>query len=185
LNGVGDVSVAPSYSFASWTPGKSNSSAVSDGAIVHLGDYTIKILHSESSAAGRGKTYLVQLFGKNIAETNSSGCMLDVGPLANVGCLKALNGVGSNASVAQALIGANAPLGKVIAAAATGGSGSVKLDTAVKGSELGRAPVAGNLLARTGTSALLMIAVGMLLIAAGMVARFGGRPEVLPATVRP
>jgi hypothetical protein len=185
LNGVGDVSVAPSFAFASWTPGKSNSSSVSDGAVIHLGDYTIRVLHSESAASGHGKTYLVQLFGKTIGDTSASGCLLDVGPLANVGCLEAINGLGSNASVAQALIGSNAPLGKVIAAAATGGSGTVKLDTAVKGAELTRAPAARNLLARTGTSALLMIAVGMLLIAAGMVARFGGQPEALPATVRP
>ncbi|MEY2419783.1 MAG: hypothetical protein QOG90_2463 [Actinomycetota bacterium] len=181
LNGVGDVAVAPSFSFASWTPGKSNSSAVSDGAVLHLGDYTIKVLHSESSASGYGKTYLVQLFGHEIGTTNASGCMLDIGPLANLGCLKALNGVGSNATVAQALIGSKAPFGKVIAAAATGGAGQAGLSSAVKGTELTRAP-SNSLLARTGTSALLMIALGMLLIAGGMVARFGGREvAVLPA----
>jgi len=184
LNGVGDLAVAPSFSFASWTPGKSNSSSVSDGAVLHLGDQTIKILHSESSATGYGKTYLVQLFGNNIGVTNAKGCMLDLGPLANVGCLSALNGVGSNASVAQALIG-KAPFGKVIAAAATGGSGHAVLDSAVKGTELTRAP-SGNLLARTGTSALLMAAIGMLLIAAGMVTRFGSREvALLPSTPRP
>ena len=178
LNGVGDIAVAPSYSFASWTPGKSNSSAVSDGAVIHFGQYTIKVLHSESSASGFGKTYLVQLFGKNIALTDSKGCLLDVGPVATVGCLQAIKGVGSDAEVAQALIGSNAPFGKVIAAAATGGAGST-LNSSVKGAELSRTPT-GNLLARTGTSALLMIAVGMLLVAAGMVARFGSRPEALP-----
>jgi len=187
LNGVGDVSVAPAFSFASWTPGKSNASSVSDGAVIHLGEFTIKVLHSESAASGHGKTYLVQLFGNNIGTKGANGCMLNVGPLATVGCLKALNGVGSNASVAQALIGANAPLGKVIASAATGGAGTATLST-VKGTELTRAPstAAGSLLARTGTSALLMIAVGMLLIATGLVARFGGRqPAVVFATPRP
>jgi hypothetical protein len=179
LNGVGDIAVAPSYSFASWTPAKSNSSAVSDGAVIHFGKYTIKVLHSESSASGFGKTYLVQLFGKNIALTDSKGCLLDVGPLATVGCLQAIKGVGSDAEVAQALIGSNAPFGKVVAAAATGGAGST-LTSNVKGAELSRTPTGSSLLARTGTSALLMIAVGMLLVAAGMVARFGSRPEALP-----
>jgi hypothetical protein len=181
LNGVGDVAVAPSFSFASWSPGKSNSSAVSDGAVLHFGDYTIRVLHSESSSTGHGKTYLVQLFGNDIGTTNANGCMLDIGPLASVGCLKALNGVGSDAEVAQALIGSNAPFGKIVAAAATGGASQAGLASAVKGAELTRAPSA-NLLARTGTSALLMIAIGMLLIAGGMVARFGGRDlAVLPA----
>ena len=187
LNGVGDVSVAPSFSFASWTPGRSNSSSVSDGAVIHLGDFTIKVLHSESTAAGHGKTYLVQLFGNNIGAKSANGCMLNVGPLATVGCLQALNGVGSDASVAQALIGANAPLGKVIAAAATGGQG-VSLDTAVKGAELTRAPSvrSTHVFARTGFSALLMIALGMLLVATGLVARFGGRqPALHPLNVRP
>jgi len=182
LNGVGDVAVAPSFSFADWTPGRSNSSAVSDGAILHFGDYTIKVLHSESSASGQGKTYLVQLFGQNIGVTNAKGCMLDLGPLANVGCLKALSGVGSDATVAQALIGSNAPFGKVIAAAATGGADTAQLSSAVKGAELSRAP-SGSLLARTGTSALLMIAVGMLLVAAGMTARFSTRIPLTATSV--
>jgi hypothetical protein len=178
-NNAAGLAVAPSYSFASWTPSKSTSSAVSDGAVLHFGQYQIKVLHSESSASGFGKTYLVQLFGKNIALTDSKGCMLDVGPLAKVGCLQALKGVGSDAEVAQALIGTNAPFGKVIAAAATGGS--AQLASAVQGADLARTPTAHSLLARTGTSSLLMIAVGMLLVAAGMVARFGSRRlEVLP-----
>jgi hypothetical protein len=180
LNNVGDVAVAPSYSFASWSPAKSNAASVSDGAVLHFGDYTIKVLHSESSSSGFGKTYLVQLFGHDIALTDSSGCMLDLGPVAAVGCMQALKGVGSDAEVAQALIGSNAPFGKVVAAAATGGAGA-QLTSAVKGADLSRAP--SGLLARTGTSALLMIAVGMLLVAAGMTARFGSRPEVLPIRV--
>jgi hypothetical protein len=178
LNGVGDIAVAPSYSFASWTPGKSNAAAVSDGAVLHFGKYTIKVLHSESSSSGFGKTYLVQLMGHDIALTDSKGCLLDVGPVATVGCLSAINGVGSDAEVAQALIGSNAPFGKIVAAAATGGAGASL--TSVKAAELSRAPSA-SLLARTGTSALLMIAVGMLLVAAGMTLRFGSRNlEALP-----
>jgi hypothetical protein len=183
LNGVGDIAVAPSFSFADWTPGRSNSSAVSDGAVIHFGSYTIRVLHSESSASGFGKTYLVQLFGNDLGVTNAKGCLVDLGPLANVGCLQALNGVGSNASVAQALIGSNAPFGKVIAAAATGGVATAHLTSTVQGAELARAPHAGNLLARTGTSALLMIAVGMLLVAAGMTARFSTRIPLTATSV--
>jgi hypothetical protein len=184
-NDAASLAVAPSYSsysFASWTPSKSNAAAVSDGAVLRIGDYTIKVLHSESSSSGFGKTYLVQLFGHDIALTDSKGCLLDLGPVANVGCLQALKGVGSDAAVAQALIGSNAPFGKVVSAAATGGAGA-QLTSAVKGAELTRAP-SGSLLARTGTSALLMIAVGMLLVAAGLTARFGSRIEANALPIR-
>ncbi|HVT76532.1 MAG TPA: hypothetical protein VHD87_05840 [Acidimicrobiales bacterium] len=182
LNHVGDVAVAPSFSFADWTPGVSNSAAVSDGAVIHLGKLTIKVLHSDSSASAHGKTYLVQLFGTNIGAKNNNGCILNVGPLATVGCLQALQGVGSDAAVAQALLGAGTPFGKVIAAATSGGKATAELtaDTpasSVLGADLSRSANDG-LLVRTGTSALLMIALGMLLVAAGMTARFGSRKVI-------
>jgi len=37
-----------------------------------------EVLHSESSASGQGKTYLVQLFGQNIGVTNAKGYTLGV-----------------------------------------------------------------------------------------------------------
>jgi len=183
LNNIGDVAVAPSSSFAIWTPGKSSARSVSDGAVVHLGDFTIKVLHSESGAPGFGKTYLVQLLGKEIGRTDANGCMLDVGPVANVGCLQSLAGVGSDASVAQALI-SKSPLGKVVAAAATGGVGTTANGpTSVLNNDIGRG--GSHLLARTGTSILLMFAVGLLLAVAGATALQATRkPALVAATSR-
>ena len=90
LNGIGSVAIAPSSAYAIWSPAKSSSQAVSDGAVIKLGDLTIKVLHAESSDSGRGLTYLVEILGRRqIGTTNAKGCMLDVGPVATVGCLSA------------------------------------------------------------------------------------------------
>jgi hypothetical protein len=183
LNGVGDVAVAPSSSLATWTPSRSSSSAVSDGAVLHLGDQTIKILHSESSANGVGKTYLVQILGHSIATTDSSGCMLDLGPVATVGCLTALSGVGADASVANALIGNKIPLGKVVSAVASGGVGTAASGPAsVLGTDVSRSN--NGLLARTGTNILTLFAFGLLLTVAGLVARRGSRQQLAMVPVK-
>ena len=185
INGVGDVAVAPSSSFATWTPAKSTSSAFSDGAVIHLGDQTIKILHSESNASGVGRTYLVQILGREIGLTNRNGCMLDVGPVAAVGCLKVLSGVGANAAVAQALIGDRSPLGKIVAASASGGAGSSKVvPSSVAGVDVSRAN-GGGLLARTGANALRLLALGLLLAVGGATAIQASRKvSVVPAKLR-
>lgn len=174
LNGVGDVAVAPSSSFAMWTPAKSNSSAVSDGAVINLGEYTIKVLHAESGSSAKGKTFLVQIIGRDLALTTSEGCLLDLGPVATVGCLQALSGVGSDADIAKAIIGENGPVGKVVAASAKGGAG-VAASSSVLGQQVSRAANATPLLARTGTSALVLIAFGLMLIVAGATALHGNR----------
>lgn len=182
INNVGSVAVAPSSSFASWTPGQSNASAISDGAILQLGDYTIKVLHSQSNSSGKGRTYLVQIFGSDIGMTDANGCLLDLGPVAAVGCLNALSGVGAEAAVADVLMG-KTPFGKVVSAGASGGSGRT-LNTDVLGADTSRGPVA-QLLARTGQNALMIIAVGLLMIAGGMTAIYGSRkPAMVPTTPR-
>ena len=183
LEGIGDLAVTPSSSFAWWTPGQSHSAAVSDGAVVHLGDQTIKILHAESNSDGFGKTYLVQLFGQNIGVTDANGCMLDIGALANVGCLKALSGA-ANSSVAQALI-SKSPLAKVVAAAASGGSAKV-VPSNVAGASIDNAASRG-LLARTGANALQLFALGLLLAVGGATAVKATRKQqvaMVPAKLR-
>ena len=183
INGVGDLAITPSSSFAWWTPGQSHSAAVSDGAVLHLGDQTIKVLHAESNSNGFGKTYLVQIAGRNIGMTDANGCMLDIGSLANVGCLKALSGA-ANSSVAQALI-SNAPFGKVVAAAASGGSAKV-VPSNVAGASIARTANSG-LLARTGAHALQLVALGLLFAVAGATAITASRKQqvsVVPAKLR-
>lgn len=173
LNGIGSVAVAPSSALALWSPAKSSSKAVSDGAVIKLGDFTLKILHAESSDSGRGLTYLVEIMGKQIGTTNAKGCMLDVGPLATVGCLQALNGVtgSADANVAQALLGDKSPVGKVVAATTQGGIGTAAATpTAVLGKDVSRSATSSGVLARTGMNLLMIFAFGLLLAVAGAVA---------------
>jgi hypothetical protein len=180
---MGGVAVAPSTSFARWTPGASNSSAVSDGAVLQLGDYTIKILHAESSSSGKGKTYLVQIQDMVLGGTDAKGCMLDIGPVATLGCLAVLGGSGADASILQALINETNPLGKVVAASANGGVGRT---TGVLGTEIGRGATASpSLMARTGQNILMVFALGLLFAVAGATAMFhSSQKRVVPALVR-
>jgi hypothetical protein len=185
LNNVGDVAVAPSSSFATWTPGASNSSAVSDGAIVHLGSTTIKVLHSESNSSGKGRTYLVQINDTILGATDASGCMVDLGPVATLGCLKVLGGTGSSAAVVQALIGQNAPFGKIVAAAASGGVAQTAsaVPSSVLGTDLSRGT--SKPLARTGMNILELVAFGMFLSVLGATAVFASERKLslVPAKV--
>jgi hypothetical protein len=184
LNGVGDVAVAPSSSLATWNSSQSTASAVSDGAVIHLGDFTVKVLHSQSNSDGRGRTYLVQLLDHEIGVTNSNGCALDIGPLAAVGCLSALSGVSSEADVAQALLGDKVALAKVVSAAASGGKATTaNAASSVLSKDISRST--NSLMARTGTQALLLVALGLLFTVAGATAMYGSRKVALaPATLR-
>lgn len=170
INGVGDVSVAPSSSLATWTPGMSNSAAVSDGAVIHLGTTTIRVLHAESDSSGFGRTYLVQINNMVIGNTDANGCLIDLGSVAAVGCLKVIGGTEATATVLQAVIGSSAPLGKVVAASATGGAGKTSSGPAsVLSADTTRAG-AGSLLARTGLDVIELAALAMLLLTAGAIA---------------
>jgi hypothetical protein len=181
ITDLADVAVAPSTAFARWTPGASNSAAVSDGAVIRLGDMTIKVLHAESNSSGKGKTYLVQIQDLVLGRTDANGCMLDIAPVAALGCLAVLGGTGSDASILQALINETNPLGKVVAASATGGAGKV---TNVLSAETSRA-ASPSLLARTGQNILMVFALGLLLAVAGATAMFSSSPRrVVPALVR-
>src|SRR5436190_5552537 len=136
-----DVWLLHSQSDSSWTAGESKSSSTSDGASVNAGDGALEVLvlHSKSESGGKGSSALVSINGNDIGSSDQANgsCALSIPQVAQLTCLDASGGKGSNGGQSTA-DGATATLGdsKEPQGVITGvGSKGTKAPTAVEGTK--------------------------------------------------
>jgi hypothetical protein len=119
-----------SSSDASWSPDSSQGDAQSDGAEVSaLSMLDIKVLHSETHSAGKGRSDLLVVNGNEIGSSDQSNgaCKLDLSPLLNLLCLQASGGPGKDgvtsaaADVATFDVGSGSLTGTVSGSSSSGG----------------------------------------------------------------
>lgn len=163
----------------------SSAFATSDALVLNLGGpngFTIRLLHSESSSAAEGLTYIIAINDTPIISVDDLGdhlCALELPELLQVSCLTVTGGVGSVTSqvLAATVGGADGLTGRVIATTGTGGAGATAtpgpaaIPDVVSDQTLSRgAPQGGGEgLARTGSEILFTASFAVALMALGVV----------------
>jgi len=181
---VGSADVLQSQTSATHTGMTSTGSASSDAAVLNLGGangMTLKVLHSESSSAGKGVTYLLSYNNTPLISVDELGahlCALALPSILSVSCLSVTGGVGGVASqvLGLQLGGPNGLVTHAIAAAGSGGVGSLAPASStgpgeavnVLPSQVSRGN-GGQGLARTGVAIGFALSLAVALIALGAV----------------
>jgi len=162
----------------------SSAFATSDALVLNLGGpngFTIRLLHSESSSAAQGLTYIVAINDTPIISVDELGdrvCSLELPELLKVSCLTVAGGVGSVTSqvLAATVGGTDGLTGRVISTTGTGGAGATATPAAatpdVGGQTFTRSAAqggGGGGLARTGSEILFTASFAVALMALGVV----------------
>jgi len=94
-----------SQSQSTWTPDASHGHSSSDGAEANVGGgaLDVKVLHAETDSDGKGSSALLVINGTGIGTNDQLGgmCAVNLDPLANLLCLQASGGKGSDGSTTQ------------------------------------------------------------------------------------
>jgi hypothetical protein len=191
-SGVLEVNVAQSESHATHNGLDSTGAASSDGATVKGANaITLVVLHAETTSAGKGETYLLNVNGNKIGtDKQFSQCPLALGPLAEikVNCVKATGANGVTKVTADALGALVTPAGLGVKAASAAGSSAQGSATQVLSAPALEAPApapaaqlparSAPLLPRTGATGLGVLSLlGVALATVGAALRYlAGRP---------
>lgn len=116
-----------SQSQSTWTPDASHGQSSSDGAEANVGGgaLDVKVLHAETDSDGKGSSALLVVNGTGIGTNDQLGgmCQVNLDPLADLLCLQASGGKGSDGSTTQNAFVATVT-GAVPGATVTGASSS-------------------------------------------------------------
>ena len=185
-SGTASVNVLHTHSEASHTDEQSKGRTVNDGAKANVGGeedgITVTVLHSETSSEANGSSsYILGVNDSRVLSSEEGGdsCAVSVPGVVTLGCLKAEGGPGSSSAAAAQgsvdLLG-GAPL-EVVAGNSQYGQGQAA--PVVSPADISRDPATepavvatstgGSGMAVTGIDVLKGIAVGLALIAMGLV----------------
>jgi hypothetical protein len=157
--------------------------STSDALVLNLGGAdgtTIRLLHSESSSAGTGLTYIIAINDKpivSVTELTDQICSLPLPEVIKVSCVDVTGGLGSVTSeVLNATVGgANGLSLDAVKASGSGGSGAIQTSSApavptqVEAARAIRNDATDNTLPRTGMRILFLSTVAVALLCLGMV----------------
>jgi hypothetical protein len=176
------IAVLESTSSATHQGLLSSAYSTSDALVLNMGGAngtTIRLLHSESSSAGKGLTYIIAINDKpivSVTELTSQICSLPLPEAIRLSCVEVTGGVGAVTSkVLEATVGgANGLTAKAVTASGSGGAGSVlTLNTpgapVVQAATTVRAADTGRSLPRTGVQVLFLSLVALAVIGLGTV----------------
>ena len=181
---VGDPSVLQaavlqSHSHAESNSSGSTSSSSSDGAVVNAGDgaLDVHVLHAESSSSSKGSSYLVGINGNQIGTSDDANgsCTVSVPDVVSLSCLSATGGKAgtvsdASSSVGDATLGSGQAGGTVVGTRSSGQTVTQGSGTPVTSPQSGSSSssgTGGSSLPFTGSDLPPVVALGMLLVAAG------------------